>query len=79
MNRKQEIEVVKKLGEQIGYGHLMSLASALWRQKLKETGTPISGAFVPTSINFIEEVYKVDTINSISSYDELISTADFCI
>lgn len=73
MNRKQEIEAVKKLGEKIGYGHLMSVASALWRQKLKETGVPTSVAFVPTIIDFIKKVYKDNTIESISSYDELIS------
>jgi len=28
-NLKTEIEKVKKLGDEIGYGHLMSLASSL--------------------------------------------------
>lgn len=44
MTQQQEIEIVKQLGDQIGYGHLMSLASALWRQTLKEKGYPTNTA-----------------------------------
>lgn len=29
-----EVAAVQRLGEQIGYGNLMWLASALWRRKL---------------------------------------------
>lgn len=32
--RKQEIIAVKELGEVIGYGNLMDIASALWAMKL---------------------------------------------
>lgn len=38
---------VKRLGEKIGYGNLMSWASALWRKNLSEIGCPTEGAFVP--------------------------------
>lgn len=34
--RKSEAMAVKKLGESIGYGNLMELASALWRKDLKD-------------------------------------------
>lgn len=44
---EQEILEVKKLGDKIGYGHLMQLASALWRHDLRMGGISMSGAFVP--------------------------------
>lgn len=36
--RKQEINAVKELGEAIGYGNLMDIASALWALKLSDDG-----------------------------------------
>lgn len=42
-----EVLEVKKLGERIGYGNLMELASALWRKKLRDHGSPEIGALVP--------------------------------
>lgn len=44
---KKELLQVKQLGEQIGYGNLMSMASSLWRYDLKKNNFPIVGAFVP--------------------------------
>ena len=43
-----EVRAVKHLGESIGYGNMMSIASALWALKLKESGCPTTGAFIPT-------------------------------
>lgn len=45
---KKEILAVQALGESIGYGNMMSIASALWGLKLEKSGAPISGAFIPT-------------------------------
>lgn len=45
---KQEVNAVKFLGETIGYGNMMSIASALWCMHLKESNMPITGAFIPT-------------------------------
>lgn len=36
--REQEINAVKELGEAIGYGNLMDIASALWAMKLSTDG-----------------------------------------
>ena len=33
MDRKKEIAIVKQLGEEIGYGNLMDIASGLWAIK----------------------------------------------
>lgn len=67
-----EIEAVKSLGEKIGYGHLMELASALWREKLKQTNTPTDGAFVTTIIHSIKKSDVKMTINTCKTYDSII-------
>jgi hypothetical protein len=52
MNLKEqaEIKAVKELGERIGYGQLITLASALWAIDLEDKYSPgvSEGAFVPT-------------------------------
>ncbi len=37
--RKREIIAVKRLGEEIGYGNMMDIASALWAIKLSDDKT----------------------------------------
>lgn len=41
---------VRELGEKIGYGELMSLASILWASKLIDDGLPDVGAFYSTAL-----------------------------
>jgi len=48
---KQECEAVKALGEQIGYGNLMTIAGNLWALDLINSGLPNSGAFYPTILS----------------------------
>ncbi|MCP1185009.1 hypothetical protein [Paenibacillus sp. 1781tsa1] len=55
MNRKSEIEAVKSLGEKIGYGNLMDIASALWAVSLEDKYGIKAGAFVPTVLPFINK------------------------
>lgn len=38
MDRKSEIVAVKVLGERIGYGNIMDIASALWTMRLSDDG-----------------------------------------
>lgn len=45
--RKREILAVKRLGEEIGYGNMMDIASALWAMKLSDAKT-IRISHVPT-------------------------------
>ncbi len=47
-SHKREVLAVKALGEAIGYGNMMSIASALWCMHLKESNIPTTGAFIPT-------------------------------
>lgn len=55
MERKDEILAVKELGDKIGYGNMMQLASALWGVKLKEEHGFTSGQFVPTIPELVAE------------------------
>ena len=49
MNPDEEIRLVQELGEKIGYGNMMEIASALWARKLNDyDGNGISvGADIP--------------------------------
>jgi hypothetical protein len=69
---EKEITAVKELGERIGYGNMMTLASALWRKNLKDSGYPEIGAFVPTIYPLLTNEGKkiVDRENPV--YDRLI-------
>jgi uncharacterized membrane protein YagU involved in acid resistance len=44
---EKDKELVKKLGEKIGYGNMMHLASELWEESMIKKGYPTSGVFVP--------------------------------
>jgi hypothetical protein len=71
---KRDAERVKRLGEEIGYGNLMELASALWRKNLKQLGIPETGAFIPTVKCMLKEEYQNDARLDASNkmYDEFV-------
>ena len=48
---KREVEEVKRLGDQIGYGNMMTIASALWAKMLLDEWGTDSGAFYPTILS----------------------------
>jgi hypothetical protein len=72
-----EVIAVQRLGEQIGYGHLMSLASALWRRNLaKEYGEKIAeGAFVPTLKMLVVEDWQENIEKENKLYDSIVAAA----
>ena len=43
----REVEAVKNLGDKIGYGNMMAIASVLWRESLRQNGYPLTGACIP--------------------------------
>jgi len=48
---KREVEAVKGLGDQIGYGNMMDIASALWAMMLGELSpSEEDGAFYPVCL-----------------------------
>jgi hypothetical protein len=70
-----EILMVKELGELIGYGNLMCMASALWREDMLKRGYPISGVFVPV-LPFDVQIEDYDDrqehYEDLKHYDNLI-------
>jgi hypothetical protein len=66
------LSMVKELGNKIGYGHMMHIASALWRHDLQEFGSGTSGAFIPTLLNFVDNEVLEITKSEINKYDKLI-------
>ena len=59
---RHDILHVKALGEQIGYGNIMDIASILWAEQLKRDGLPDSGACYATIISEIKEGRLKDTL-----------------
>ena len=47
----QECEAVKRLGDEIGYGNMMIIASALWAKELIDNEQCDEGAFYPTILS----------------------------
>ena len=70
-----EVVAVQRLGEQIGYGNLMWLASALWRRKLvKDWGDGHEkGAFLPTVSCLLNEEGLDVFQQQIEVYDEIVA------
>lgn len=52
---KSEILIVKALGERIGYGNLMDIASILWAGNLQRYGNPDIGAFYPAILTQLQD------------------------
>jgi len=59
---KIQIQQVKKLGETIGYGNLMDIASVLWAHDLSKKGTSDIGAFYPMIITEVKDEQIKDSI-----------------
>ena len=72
-----EVEAVQRLGEKIGYGHLMSLASALWRRELtKEYSEKFAeGVFVPTLKMLVVKDWQENIEKENKLYDEIVKAA----
>ena len=72
--RAFEVVAVERLGEQIGYGNLMWLASAIWRRKLvKDWGAGHEkGAFLPTVSCLLNEEGLDIFQKQIVVYDEIV-------
>jgi len=48
---KREVEEVRRLGDRIGYGNMMSITSALWAKMLIDEWGDDSGAFYCTTLS----------------------------
>lgn len=59
----RDVYAVKRLGDEIGYGHLMALAHELWARHLEEKGLPREGAFVAVGSSMVKDKYQADAMN----------------
>ena len=71
------VNAVQRIGEQIGYGHLMSLASALWRRELtkKYNEKFTESAFVPTLKMLVVDDWQENIEKENRLYDEIVRAA----
>ena len=69
---KQQAAVIETLGDSIGYGHLMALATALWRRKLKAQGLPESVAFIGVCDISIKDDRLDSVMKEVRMYDEIV-------
>lgn len=58
-----EVLEVRRLGESIGYGHLMALAHELWAIDLESKGISRTGAHVSVSITMVRDEYQKEALN----------------
>ena len=72
-----EVVAVQRLGEKIGYGNLMSIASALWRRKMvKAYGKGYeTGAFVPVTKNLVKDEWQENLHKDMKFMDKLVELA----
>lgn len=72
-----EVAAIKRIGDKIGYGHLMSLASALWRRQLAQEYNEkfAEGAFVPTLKMLVVEDWQENIEKENKLYDEIVKAA----
>ena len=70
--------LVAQLGSTLGYGHLMLLASALWKGELERRGlseeAAANGAFVPVLLMDIKEERREEAAAQRKIYEEWIRT-----
>lgn len=59
----RDVYAVKRLGDEIGYGHLMAIAHELWARHLEEKGLPREGAFCAVGYSRIKDEYQADAMN----------------
>jgi len=58
-----DVYAVKRLGDEIGYGHLMALAHELWARYLEEKGLPREGAHCAVGYSMIKDEYQANALN----------------
>lgn len=65
MSRAKEILAVKKLGEKIGYGNMMDIASALWSIDLTAIDGEERFGHVPTVLPCMKKKEAIMKVNEV--------------
>lgn len=81
MNQDNVIKILDDLCKTDGYGHVMSLVSALWRADTRSRNEPIEGCFVPVCLNNLKRSHASAISHDLQVYDKLVenqlSTAEY--
>lgn len=65
-----EINIVKLLGEEMGYGHLIHLAAAMWRRNDNTNVQPL----IPVKLDDVQPEFIDELSHVIEHYDEITKT-----
>jgi len=74
---KTEIEAVRHLGEQIGYGNILTLALALWTIKLREDGVKRTSPRVITNASCLNSSDRFDAERAVENTIAFIQDNNF--
>ena len=81
MNQTTLINDLNDICKTEGYGHIMSLVSALWRADARSRNEPIEGCFVPVCLNMLKRSHASAISHDLQVYDKLVenqlSTAEY--
>ena len=72
MSQNTTIKILNKLSKAEGYGHIMSLVSALWRADARSRNEPIEGCFVPVCINNLKRSHASAISHDLQVYDRIV-------
>lgn len=76
MNIEQELKAVEILGDRIGYGNMMELASIIWGIKQEKTHGTSDGVFIPA---LRQHIHKNILLKLMKERDHTISVAKIII
>ena len=81
MSQSDIIKMLDKLCKTEGYGHIMSLVSALWRADARSRNEPIEGCFVPVCLNNLKRSHASAISHDLQVYNSIVenqlSTAEY--
>lgn len=72
---RMDVDAVQSLGEELGWGHLMELAAALWAMECEEDGESDAGCFVPVPIRFVSDKNRMEAYCQRERYVRAILSA----
>lgn len=72
---RRDVDAVQSLGEELGWGHLMELAAALWAMDAREDNCPDAGCFVPVCLSQVDSAVREDAQHEREMYIWAIQNA----
>ena len=76
MTYSEQVHAVQSLAQQIGYGELMSIASALWDREWQRRGVQ-SAYLLPVHISFVRKRFRDTALSKhLQEYDRVVTVLD---